>query len=1460
MKMAKTSGLGFTACVLLTICIALFSCTPPVGPGSTPAVFVPVDDITKVPRAATVGIPLPLTAFISPANATNQIISWDVNIGPASIEDNTLIASDAGYVIITARIIDGRDPNEDFYKDFFITANSSFVPVSDITGIPAGAVVDVPLTLDGLVAPENATNQSILWNVESGPAVISGDDLVASDTGTVILSAKITDGSAEGTDYTKKFTVNATRQVAGIGNVPAYGYAGVSSTLNGTIIPDSASTQKIVWKVESGSATISNNNILTIDAKASGSVTLSATVANGLPEGEDFVETFTLPIVHPVTGITGVPAAAISGVPLTLSGTVAPDDAVSGDIVWGIKSGSASIIDGNKLLANTKGTVVITGTVVNGRSWGSDFTGEFSIAVMQLAANITGVPTATTARTPLTLTGTVTPASADYKTITWSVYDPGDTGAYITNGNILNTTAGGIAVVTGTVANNITPDSSLSQNFSITVIEPVTDIQNVPLGAIVGTPFALTAKVVPDNATNQTIVWNIVSGAATITGGLFNASSPGKVTVGATIKDGVKAGTSFSKNFDITAIRKVTGISGVPSAATVGVPLTLTATVSPNDSSIKPVAWSVLTAGNTGATISGNILKTTGPGTATIEATIADGSAFGTPYAQDFTITVSNEAVSVISGIPAATTVGTLTLEGTVTPSTATNQSISWDIKDKGTTGATITSDNNLNTSAGGTVIITGTIDNGGASGTAYTQDFTITVIMPVTNISNVPAAGAVGGNLDLSVATAEPGDASNKTIVWSIQNARTTGATISGTTLKTTAAGTVTVTATITNGSAVGTPYAQNFNITIIQAVTGISGIPSAAQINVPLTLTGTVAPSNATYKTIAWNVQDAGTTGATISGNTLNATAAGTVTVTAVVADGLLPGTDYSKKDIAIKVDVVPVTSITNVPVAAIAATDLTLTGIVNPYNATNQNITWSVKSSSNTTATISAGSNILKTTTFTQTQGTVVVTATIANGKATGTPYTQDFTITVNKQFVPVTGISMSQNSALTGVPFALQGTVAPTTATNQNIIWSIENGNDGGTGATIDNNDLNTTHWGTVTVTATIVDGTASGISFTKGFPITVTIRSVTGISGVPTAAIAGTPLSLTGTVTPSDATNQTIVWTVQNAGTTGATINGTTLNTSAGGTVTITGTIINGTNANINYSENFVITVIKPVTDISGIPAAGAVGDLDLSSVTVEPNDASKKTIVWTVQNAGTTGATISDSTLKTNAAGTVIVSASITDGLAVGTPYTTGNFNITIIQPVTDITGVATTAYPGTALPLAGTVTPANATNKTITWSVQTAGTTGATITGNTLNVTAAGTATIRATIKNAMITTDGKLGDYTKDYSISVVGTSSITLTMNNFTMPDEGSDVFTVYTQEPIVLSKGAGTIQPITIDASNFTGITWKVGNISLGSGNSVTLKAVSFNVGKYTLSISFTRDGKPWLASLPFEVTN
>jgi hypothetical protein len=294
--------------------------------------------------------------------------------------------------------------------------------------------------------------------------------------------------------------------------------------------------------------------------------------------------------------------------------------------------------------------------------------------------------------------------------------------------------------------------------------------------------------------------------------------------------------------------------------------------------------------------------------------------------------------------------------------------------------------------------------------------------------------------------------------------------------------------------------------------AVTGISGVPSAAQTGTPLPLTGTVSPSNAASKTIVWTVKDAGETGAQIIGGALTAMAPGTVTVTATIANGAGEDTDYTQ-DFEITVTGEPVfvavTGISGVPSAVQVGDSLPLTGAVSPSGATNKTIVWTVKDAGETGAQITADALIAEAT------GTVTVTATIVNGASEDTDYTQDFNITVSAEpipFVPVTTISGVPGTITVGAPLPLTGMVDPDGATNKTIVWTVKDA--GATGAQIADGTLTVTAAGTITVTATIANGTSETTDYTQDFEI------------IASNYVSSAPIDQTGAVDPYHGTTPT----------------------------------------------------------------------------------------------------------------------------------------------------------------------------------------------------------------------------------------------------------------------------------------------------------------------------------------------
>jgi uncharacterized protein YjdB len=369
-----------------------------------------------------------------------------------------------------------------------------------------------------------------------------------------------------------------------------------------------------------------------------------------------------------------------------------------------------------------------------------------------------------------------------------------------------------------------------------------------------------------------------------------------------------------------------------------------------------------------------------------------------------------------------------------------------------------------------------------------------------------------------------------------------------------------------------------------------------------------------------------------------------------------------------------------------------------------------------------------------------------------------------INISGQFIPVSGITVSGTgvaSIITAINGTLQlnATVIPASATNKNVTWNIANG----TGqATISSSGLVTAvAFGNVTATATATDG--SGISGSMVITISsllipVTGITVTGAGGITTISADNGSLQLSATVTPLNATDHSVTWSLINV--TGQAIINTagTLTAIANGTVTAIATANDG--SGISGSADITITNQSvPVTSIT-VTGAGGISIITSNGGTLQlvadvfPLFATNKSVSWSITN-GTGDATISSAGLVTALAnGTVTARATAADGSGI---Y--GSLEITVsgqIIPVTNITvtgenGVSSITEPDGSLQLNAIVLPSNATHKNVTWSM---------ISGEELakiNTSGLVTAIDNGTVTAQAIANDGSGVYGTMDISINI-------------------------------------------------------------------------------------------------------
>ncbi len=105
-------------------------------------------------------------------------------------------------------------------------------------------------------------------------------------------------------------------------------------------------------------------------------------------------------------------------------------------------------------------------------------------------------------------------------------------------------------------------------------------------------------------------------------------------------------------------------------------------------------------------------------------------------------------------------------------------------------------------------------------------------------------------------------------------------------------------------------------------------------------------------------------------------------------------------------------------------------------------------------------------------------------------------------------------------------------------------------------------------------------------------------AVTDITGIPATMTVGVPLTLTGTVEPMAATNQTIMWGVSgtSAGLTASVYNNTLTVTGAEGEVSIVATIINGKSETEHFSKSFTIIVEPNIISGAALTVTAPVAD------------------------------------------------------------------------------------------------------------------------------------------------------------------------------------------------------------------------------------------------------------------------
>ena len=517
------------------------------------------------------------------------------------------------------------------------------------------------------------------------------------------------------------------------------------------------------------------------------------------------------------------------------------------------------------------------------------------------------------------------------------------------------------------------------------------------------------------------------------------------------------------------------------------------------------------------------------------------------------------------------------------------------------------------------------------------------------------------------------PEYASNKTLNWISSNPNIAIVNSEGVVIGKSVGNTI-ITATTQDGS----NLSASCTITVKrQLATSISINKSNASLTVGETeqLTATVYPANATDKTVTWTSSNPNVATVSSTGS-VTAVSVGNATITAKTTDG----SNLSASCSVVVYQLATSISLNPTDVTIYTGNTLQLNATVSPSTTSNPSVTWT--SSNTSVATVSSSGVVIAKST-----GTAVITARTTDG----TDLSAQCYVTV-KQLATSISLNETDVSIYTGDTLQLNATVLPITTSNPSVTWSSNHTNI----ATVSSSGLVTAKsTGNAVITAKTSDGTSLEAT------CNVTVKQLaTSISLNKTSATMymGISLQLTATVLPSTTTDKTVSW--SSSDTNVATVSSEGLVTPvSSGTAIITVKTEDGS----NLTAQCAITVKQYATSISLSETDVTIytGNTLQLIATVFPSTTSNPSVTWSSSNINV--ATVSSTGLVTaKSPGNAVITAKTSDGTNLS-----ATCNVTVKRLATSISlnKTSATLYLDQTVQLTATVSPSNATDKSVVWS-----------------------------------------------------------------------------------------------------------------------------------------------------------
>lgn len=551
-------------------------------------------------------------------------VSFSVLSGPGNVSGNTLAITGIGTITVRASQPGNSNFNVAAAVDQSFSVNQAGQSIS--FGALAAKVYGDPLFT---VSANASSGLPVNFEVVSGPASLSGGNVTINGVGTVIVRATQSGNDCYGAaaPVEQSFVVGKGNQTINFGTLNSRVFGEAAFSFSAT----ASSGLPVSFRVLSGPATISANSVTLTGA---GTVTIRASQAgnNNYYSAPDVDQSFTVGKGSQTITFGALGNRRVGDAPFTLTANASSGLAVSFSIV----SGPASI-SGNSVTVTGAGTVTVRASQAGDNNYNAAVNADQAFTVEKANQTITFGPLAnrTFGVPPFNLGAT---ASSGLP-VSYAIAS----GPATISGATLSISGVGTVTVRASQAgdNNYTAAPNVDQSFTIGKADQTISFAALANRTFGDPPVSLAATA----SSGLPVTFSVVSGPANLVGGALVFQGAGTVVVraGQSGDANFNAAPNVEQAFTVGKANQTITFPALANRTFGDPPVNLAA----SSSSLLPVAFSLISGP---ATLSGNTATLVGAGTVVVRAGQAGDANYNAAPSVDQTFSVAKGPQTITFG------------------------------------------------------------------------------------------------------------------------------------------------------------------------------------------------------------------------------------------------------------------------------------------------------------------------------------------------------------------------------------------------------------------------------------------------------------------------------------------------------------------------------------------------------------------------------------------------------------------------------------------------------------------------------------------------------------------------------------------------------------------------------------------------------------------------------------------